>query len=65
MAEVTVNIPDPIFATIQKRAELTKSTPEQLIATTAIVCYAPAHYDSSKWLKFRDPEAEDMSAPWS
>jgi len=65
MAEVTVNIPDPIFGIIQKRAELTKSTPEQLIATTAIICYAPAQYDSSKWLKNRDPESSDMTAPWS
>ncbi len=65
MAEVTVQIPDPIFEIIKKRAELTKSTPEQLIATTAILCYVSAHYDSSKWLKFRDPESTDMTAPWS
>ena len=65
MAEVTITIPDPIFGIIQKRAELTKSTPEQLLATTAIICYAPAQYDSSKWLKFRDPESPDLSSPWS
>ncbi len=45
MAEVTINIPDPILAIIQKRADLTKTTPEQLIATTAIICYSAAHYD--------------------
>jgi hypothetical protein len=65
MAEVTINIPDPILAIIQKRADMTKSTPEQLIATTAIICYAAAHYDSSKWLKSRDPQSEDMTASWT
>ncbi|MCH7519752.1 MAG: hypothetical protein O6849_03150 [Candidatus Dadabacteria bacterium] len=65
MAEVTINIPDPILAIIQKRADMTKSTPEQLIATTAIICYAAAHYDSSKWLKSRDPMSEDMTASWT
>ncbi len=65
MAEVTINIPDPILAIIQKRADMTKSTPEQLIATTAIICYAAAHYDSSKWLKSKDPESEDMTASWT
>jgi hypothetical protein len=49
---------------IKKRAEMTKSTPEQLIATTAILCYAAAHYDSSKWLKFQDPNKGEMTAPW-
>ena len=65
MAEVTINIPDPILAIIQKRADMTKSTPEQLIATTAIICYAAAHYDSSKWLKSKDPQSEDMTASWT
>ena len=65
MAEVTIQIPDPILNIIKKRAETTKSTAEQLIATTAIICYAPAHYDSSKWLKFRDPNSDDMSASWT
>ena len=65
MAEVTVNIPDPILAIIQKRADMTKTTPEQLIATTAIICYDAAHYDSSKWLKSRDPQSEDMTASWT
>ena len=65
MAEVTINIPDPILAIIQKRADMTKTTPEQLIATTAIICYASAHYDSSKWLKFRDPDSTDGSVPWT
>lgn len=65
MAEVTINIPDPILAIIQKRADMTKTTAEQLIATTAIICYASAHYDSSKWLKFRDPNSTDQSVPWT
>ncbi|HKQ33124.1 MAG TPA: hypothetical protein VJV40_07965 [Thermodesulfobacteriota bacterium] len=64
MAEVTIQIPDPILNIIKKRAEMTKSTPEQLIATTAILCYAAAHYDSSKWLKFQDPNKGEMTAPW-
>lgn len=65
MAEVTINIPDPILAIIQKRADMTKTTAEQLIATTAIICYASAHYDSSKWLKFRDPDSTDGTVPWT
>lgn len=65
MAEVTIQIPDPILNIIKKRADATKSTPEQLIATTAILCYSAAHYDTSKWLRFRDPESEDMSASWT
>ena len=65
MAEVTVQIPDPILNIIKKRAETTGTTAEQLIATTAIICYAASHYDSSKWLKFRDPDSEDMTAPWT
>lgn len=64
MAEVTIQIPDPILNIIKKRAEMTKSTPEQLIATTAILCYASAHYNSSKWLKFQDPEKGEMTASW-
>ena len=44
---------------------MTKTTAEQLIATTAIICYASAHYDSSKWLKFRDPDSTDGSVPWT
>lgn len=65
MAEVTVNIPDPILDIIKKRADMTKTTAEQLIATTAIICYSSAHYDSSKWLKFRDPDSTDQSVPWT
>lgn len=64
MAEVTIQIPDPILNIIKKRAELTKTTAEQLIATTAIICYSAAHYDSSKWLKFQDPTKDEMTAPW-
>jgi len=65
MAEVTITIPDPILAIITKRADMTKTTAEQLIATTAIICYASAHYDSSKWLKFRDPDSTDGTVPWT
>jgi hypothetical protein len=64
MAEVTITIPDPIFEIIKKRAEMTKSAPEQLIAVSAILCYSASHYDSSKWLKSRDPEGTDMTSPW-
>ena len=64
MAEVTITIPDPVFEIIKKRAETTKSKPEQLIMVCAILCYSPAHYDSSKWLKFKDPESTDMTAAW-
>lgn len=64
MAEITINIPDPIFETIKKRAEMTKSTPEQLVTTTAILCYSATHYDSSKWLRNKDPEGTDMTAAW-
>ena len=64
MAEITITIPDPIFETIKKRAEMTKSTPEQLVTVATILCYSATHYDSSKWLRNMDPSTGDMTAPW-
>ncbi|MGH7807497.1 MAG: hypothetical protein ACRENT_05340 [Thermodesulfobacteriota bacterium] len=63
MAEVTIQIPDPIFDVIKKRAEDTKSTPEAIIATNLILVFSAARYDRSKWLK-NMPNADDLSATW-
>ena len=64
MAEITITIPDPIFETIKKRAEMTKSTPEQLVTVATILCYSATHYDDSKWLRNMDASTGDMTAPW-
>ncbi len=63
MASVTIQIPDPIFEVIKRRAEDTKSTPEAIIATNVILVFSAARYDRSKWLRNK-PASDDMSAPW-
>ncbi len=63
MASVTIQIPDPIFEVIKKRAEDTKTTPEAIIATNVVLVFSAARYDRSKWLKTKPP-ADDMSSPW-
>ncbi|NIT13547.1 MAG: hypothetical protein GTN99_04680, partial [Candidatus Dadabacteria bacterium] len=51
MAEVTIQIPDPIYANVKRRAEQVGNTPEGLIAVNTILVYGPAIYKSEKWLK--------------
>ncbi|RMF05164.1 MAG: hypothetical protein D6768_01660 [Chloroflexi bacterium] len=64
MAEVTVNIPDPIFNIIKKRAEDTGNTPEGIIIANLAIIFGPVRYDSSKWLKSFPPDAQDYTVPW-
>ena len=63
MAEVTIQIPDPIFANVKRRAEQVGNTPEGLIAVNTILVYGPAVYNSEKWLK-NQTNTDDMSQPW-
>ncbi len=63
MATVTLQIPDPIFEVIKKRAEDTKTTPEAIIATNVVLVFSAARYNRSKGLKNK-PQSDDMSAPW-
>jgi len=63
MAEVTIKIPDPIFANVKRRAEQVGNTPEALIAVNTILVYGPAVYNSEKWLK-NQTNTDDMSQPW-
>ena len=63
MATVPIQIPDPIFEVIKKRAEDTKTTPEAIIATNVVLVFSAARYNRSKWLKNK-PQSDDMPAPW-
>ncbi len=63
MAEVTINIPDPIFEIIKKRAEIVNNTPEGLIVANLAIIFGVARYKPEKWLKFMKNK-EDMSVPW-
>ena len=63
MAEVTIQIPDPIFENVKRRAEQVGNTPEALIAVNTILVYGPAVYKSEKWLK-NSANPEDNTQPW-
>ncbi|MEM4658303.1 MAG: hypothetical protein QXX77_07785 [Candidatus Methanosuratincola sp.] len=64
MAEITLNIPDPIFNIIKMRAEQTGSTPEGVIIANLGVIFGPIRYKSQKWLKNMPPGANDYTADW-
>ncbi|HSG32357.1 MAG TPA: hypothetical protein VLB82_12535 [Thermodesulfobacteriota bacterium] len=63
MAEVTIQIPDPIFENIKRRAEQVGNTPEGIIAVNTILIYGPAYYKSEKWLK-NSATPENNTQPW-
>ena len=63
MAEVTIQIPDPIFENVKRRAEQVGNTPEALIAVNTILVYGLSVYKSEKWLK-NQSNTDDMSQPW-
>ncbi len=63
MAEVTINIPDPIFNNVKRRAEQVGNTPEGLIAVNTILIFGPAKYKSEKWLK-NQTNPDDNTQPW-
>lgn len=64
MAEVTVNIPDPILNIIQKRADDTNNTLQGIIIANLAIIFGPVRYDSSKWLKSMPGDAPDYSVAW-
>lgn len=64
MAEITLNIPDPILNLIKKRAEQTGGAVEGLIIANLGIIFGPSRYDSSKWLKSLPKGAEDYTVDW-
>lgn len=63
MAEITLNIPDPIHNKIKKRAEQTNNTDIGLIIANLAIIYGVSNYDDSKWIK-NLKDQDDMSKPW-
>ncbi len=63
MAEVTVNIPDPIYNVIKQRAEDTNGTPEGLIIANLAIIFGVSRYNPDKWIK-NLKDQEDLSKPW-
>ena len=63
MAEITINIPDPIHDKIKKRAEQVGNTDVGLIIANLGLVFGAAIYDHTKWLK-NIQEEEDKTKPW-
>ncbi|MGH7885896.1 MAG: hypothetical protein ACRENO_09405 [Thermodesulfobacteriota bacterium] len=63
MAEVTLNIPDPILAKIDTRAKQTNNTRDGIIIANLGLVFGAAIYDDSKWLKNLQDEP-DKTKPW-
>ncbi len=63
MAEITLNIPDPIHDKIKKRAEQTNNSDIGLIIATLAITYSVSNYDESKWIKNLKGQ-DDASKPW-
>lgn len=63
MAEITINIPDPIHNRIKKRAEQTNNSDIGLIIANLAIIFGVSIYDDSKWIK-NLKDQDDMSKPW-
>ena len=63
MAEITLNIPDPIHNKIKKRAEQTNNSDIGIIIATLALTYGASTYDDSKWIKNLKGQ-DDLSKPW-
>ena len=63
MAEITLNVPDPIHDKIKRRAEQTNNSDIGLIIATLAITYGVSHYDDSKWIKNLKGQ-DDASKPW-
>ncbi len=65
MAEVTLNIPDPIYKIIEKRAKDTNNPngPQGVIIANLALIFGASQYQPEKWLK-NQTNNEDMSQPW-
>ena len=63
MAEITINIPDPIHDKIKKRAEQVGNTDVGLIIANLALVFGAAIYDESKWLKNLEGQ-DDKTVSW-
>ena len=63
MAEITINIPDPIHNKIKKRAEQTGNNEIGIIIAILALTFAVSDYDDSKWIKNLKGQ-DDASKPW-
>lgn len=63
MAEITLNIPDPIHDKIKKRAEQVGNTDVGLIIANLAIIFGVSIYDDSKWIKNLKGQ-DDMTKPW-
>lgn len=63
MAEITLNIPDPIHDKIKKRAEQTNNNEIGVIIATLALTFGASNYDDSKWIKNLKGQ-DDASKPW-
>lgn len=63
MAEITLNIPDPIHDKIKKRAEQTNNNEIGVIIATLALTFGTSNYDDSKWIK-NLKGVDDASVPW-
>ena len=63
MAEITINIPDPIHNKIKKRAEQVGNTDIGLIIANLALVFGACEYDDSKWLKNLQ-DKDDKTQPW-
>ncbi|MGI9559237.1 MAG: hypothetical protein ACR2NQ_06220 [Thermodesulfobacteriota bacterium] len=65
MAEITLNIPDPIYKVIEKRAKDTNNPngPQGVIIANLALIFGAAQYKPEKWLK-NQTDDQDMSQPW-
>jgi len=63
MAEITINIPDPIHDKIKKRAEQTNNSDIGLIIANLAIIYGVSIYDDTKWIK-NLKGLDDASTPW-
>jgi hypothetical protein len=63
MAEITINIPDPIHNKIKKRAEQTGNNEIGVIIANLALTFGVSSYDDSKWIKNLKGQ-DDASKPW-
>ena len=63
MAEITLNIPDPIHDKIKKRAEQTNNNEIGVIIATLALTFGTSNYDDSKWIRNLKGQ-DDASVPW-
>ena len=65
MAEVTLNIPDPIYKVIEQRAKDTNNPngPQGVIIANLALIFGACNYKPEKWLK-NQTATDDLSQPW-